>query len=78
VLVHGPGEDEERAQHRQEDLISRFELLAGAKTGPRQRLIGDLPAALSCLPWTTLRPTEPPKFDATLNARAWASAWRTA
>ena len=28
-------------------------------------------------PWTTLRPTEPPRSDAISNARAWASAWRT-
>jgi tRNA(fMet)-specific endonuclease VapC len=31
-------------------VISRFELLAGAKTSPQRRLIGDLLAALPCLP----------------------------
>jgi predicted nucleic acid-binding protein len=39
----------ERGQLRT-TVISRFELLAGAKTGPQQRLVGDLLAALSCLP----------------------------
>ena len=31
-------------------VISRFELLAGAKTGPQQKLVGELLAALPCLP----------------------------
>jgi tRNA(fMet)-specific endonuclease VapC len=31
-------------------VISRFELLAGAKTGSQQKLVGELLAALPCLP----------------------------
>jgi predicted nucleic acid-binding protein len=59
-------------------VITRFELLAGAKTARQLKLVGELLAALPCLPLDEPGADTAAEICRTLERDGWASAWATA